>query len=49
MIDVEPRVLLEVISVKVPAGLKRALEERAETDGRSAGAVVMDLLEKVER
>jgi len=41
--------LLEVVSVKVPAGLKRALEDRAETDGRSAGAVVMDLLEKVER
>ncbi len=41
--------LLEVVSVKVPADLKRALEERAETDGRSAGAVVMDLLEKVER
>jgi ABC-type multidrug transport system ATPase subunit len=41
--------LLEVVSVKVPAGLKRALEERAETDGRSAGAVVVDLLEKVER
>jgi branched-chain amino acid transport system ATP-binding protein len=41
--------LLEVVSVKVPASLKRALEERAETDGRTAGAVVMDLLGKVER
>jgi hypothetical protein len=35
--------------VKVPASLKRALEERAETEDRSAGAVVMDLLEKVKR
>jgi branched-chain amino acid transport system ATP-binding protein len=41
--------LMEVVSVKVPANLKRALEERAESDGRSAGAVVMELLEKVER
>jgi ABC-type branched-subunit amino acid transport system ATPase component len=41
--------LMEVVSVKVPANLKRALEERAETDGRTAGAVVVDLLEKVER
>jgi hypothetical protein len=35
--------------VKVPAILKRALEERAETEGRSAGAVVIDLLEEVKR
>ncbi|MFI5284350.1 MAG: ATP-binding cassette domain-containing protein [Candidatus Dormibacterales bacterium] len=41
--------LMEVVSVKVPASLKRALEERAETEDRSAGAVVMDLLEKVKR
>jgi ABC-type multidrug transport system ATPase subunit len=41
--------LMEVVSVKVPANLKRALEERAEADGRTAGAVVVDLLEKVER
>jgi branched-chain amino acid transport system ATP-binding protein len=41
--------LMEVVSVKVPANLKRALEERAETEGRSAGAVVMDLLEEVKR
>jgi ABC-type branched-subunit amino acid transport system ATPase component len=41
--------LMEIVSVKVPASLKRALEERAETEGRSAGAVVTDLLEKVER
>jgi ABC-type multidrug transport system ATPase subunit len=39
--------LMEVVSVKVPARLKRALEERAESEGRPAGAIVMDLLEKV--
>jgi branched-chain amino acid transport system ATP-binding protein len=39
--------LLEIVSVKVPAKLKRALEERAETEGRSAGAVVTELLDKV--
>jgi ABC-type branched-subunit amino acid transport system ATPase component len=41
--------LMEIVSVKVPATLKRALEERAETEGRSTGAVVMDLLEEVKR
>jgi branched-chain amino acid transport system ATP-binding protein len=41
--------LMEIVSVKVPAQLKRALEERAETEGRPAGAVVMDLLEKVKQ
>jgi branched-chain amino acid transport system ATP-binding protein len=41
--------LMEIVSVKVPAKLKRALEERAETEGRPAGAVVTDLLEKVQR
>jgi len=40
--------LMEVVSVRVPAKLKRALEERAEADGRPAGAVVMDLLERVD-
>jgi branched-chain amino acid transport system ATP-binding protein len=40
--------LMEIVSVKVPANLKRALEERAESEGRSAGAVVTDLLEKVQ-
>jgi ABC-type branched-subunit amino acid transport system ATPase component len=39
--------LMEIVSVKVPAKLKRSLEERAETEGRPTGAVVMDLLEKV--
>jgi branched-chain amino acid transport system ATP-binding protein len=41
--------LLEVVSVKVPAEVKRALEERAERDGRPAGAIVLELLEKVKR
>jgi len=41
--------LMEIVSVKMPASLKRALEARAESEGRSAGAVVTDLLEKVER
>jgi branched-chain amino acid transport system permease protein len=39
--------LMEIVSVKVPAKLKRSLEERAETEGRPTGAVVMELLEKV--
>jgi hypothetical protein len=41
--------LMEIVSVKVPAKLKRSLEERAETEGRPTGAVVMDLLEKVKK
>jgi ABC-type multidrug transport system ATPase subunit len=40
--------LLEVVSVRLPARLKRSLEQKAESEGRPAGAVVMDLLEKVE-
>jgi branched-chain amino acid transport system ATP-binding protein len=40
--------LMEIVAVKVPAKLKRALEERAESEGRAAGAVVTDLLEKVQ-
>jgi branched-chain amino acid transport system permease protein len=39
--------LMEIVSMKVPAKLKRSLEERAETEGRPTGAVVMELLEKV--
>ena len=41
--------LMEIVSVKVPAKLKRSLEERAETEGRPTGAVVMELLEKVKQ
>jgi ABC-type branched-subunit amino acid transport system ATPase component len=40
--------LMEIVSVKVPAKLKRTLEERAESEGRPTGAVVVELLEKVE-
>ena len=41
--------LMEVVSVRVPPKLKRALEQRAESEGRPAGAVVVDLLEKVDQ
>lgn len=41
--------LMEIVSVKVPARLKRTLEERAETEGRPTGAVVIDLLEGVKK
>jgi len=41
--------LMEIVSVKMPAALKRTLEERAENEGRPTGAVVMELLEKVKR
>jgi branched-chain amino acid transport system ATP-binding protein len=40
--------LMEIISVRLPAKVKRALELRAETEGRPAGAVVMELLGQVE-
>src|SRR5690242_522765 len=43
------RALLETVSLRLPARLKRALEHRAETEGRSAGAVVVELLEKVDQ
>jgi branched-chain amino acid transport system ATP-binding protein len=38
--------LMEVVSVRLPAKLKRSLEERAENEGRPTGAVVMELLER---
>jgi branched-chain amino acid transport system ATP-binding protein len=40
--------LMEVMSVRVPANVKRALELRAEIEGRPAGSVVVELLEKVD-
>jgi len=40
--------LLELVSVRVPAKLKRALEQRAETEGRGAGALAVELLGKVD-
>jgi len=39
--------LMEVVSVKMPATLKRTLEERAEKEGRPTGAVMMELLGRV--
>ena len=40
--------LMEVVSVRLPANVKRALERRAETEGRPAGAVVVELLGQVD-
>jgi len=40
--------LMEIMSVRVPAKVKRALELRAENEGRPAGAVVVELLQKVD-
>jgi len=40
--------LMEILSMRVPAEVKRALEERAERQGRSAGALALELLEEVE-
>ena len=40
--------LMELVSVRVPAKLKRALEQRAETEGRGAGALAVELLGKVD-
>ena len=37
--------LLEVLALRVPARVKRELEERAEREGRPAGAVALELLE----
>jgi branched-chain amino acid transport system ATP-binding protein len=41
--------LMEILSMRVPAEVKRALEERAEREGRSAGALALELLEEVDR
>jgi branched-chain amino acid transport system ATP-binding protein len=41
--------LLEVVSLRMPAKLKRTLEERAEKEGRPTGAIVMELLEGEKR
>jgi branched-chain amino acid transport system ATP-binding protein len=46
-----PRVdpaLMEIVSVRVPAKVKRALEQRAEAEGRPTGAVAIELLERVD-
>jgi len=41
--------LMEVVSMRMPAALKRALEERAEREGRTVGALALDLLEEAKR
>jgi len=41
-VDVE---LMEVLALKVPPSVKRAIEERAEKEGRPAGAIALELLE----
>ncbi len=39
--------LMEIVSVRVPAKDKRAIEERADSEGRPAGSLVLDLLDGV--
>ena len=41
--------LMEVVSMRMPAPLKRALEERADREGRSVGALALELLEEVKQ
>src|SRR4029077_15804091 len=45
-VDVE---LMEVLAMKVPPSVKRAIEERAMREGRSAGAIALELLEGVKQ
>jgi branched-chain amino acid transport system ATP-binding protein len=45
-VDVE---LMEILSMKVPPSVKRAIEERAVREGRSAGAIALELLEGVKQ
>ena len=41
--------LMEVLALKVPPSVKRAIEERATREGRSAGAIALELLEGVKQ
>ena len=41
--------LMEIVSMRMPAALKRALEERAEREGRTVGALALELLEDVKQ
>jgi branched-chain amino acid transport system ATP-binding protein len=41
--------LMEILSMRVPPEVKRALEERAEREGRPVGALALELLEEVKR
>jgi branched-chain amino acid transport system ATP-binding protein len=40
--------LMEIVSVRLPAKVKRALEQRAESEGRPAGALAVELLQHVD-
>ena len=40
--------LMEVVSVRLPAKVKRALEQRAEAEGRPTGALAIELLQHVD-
>ena len=41
--------LMEIVSMRVPAEIKRALEERADLEGRPVGALALELLEEVKQ
>ena len=41
--------LMETVALRMPAALKRKLEHLAETEGRPAGAVMVDLLSEVDK
>ncbi len=41
--------LMEIVSMRMPAEVKRALEERAEREGRPVGALALELIEEVKR
>jgi branched-chain amino acid transport system ATP-binding protein len=41
--------LMEIVSVRLPAKVKRALEQRAESEGRPAGALAIELLQHVDQ
>jgi branched-chain amino acid transport system ATP-binding protein len=40
--------LMEILAIRLPAKVKRALEQRAEAEGRPAGALAVELLQKVD-
>jgi branched-chain amino acid transport system ATP-binding protein len=44
----EDPALMEIVAVRVPARVKRALEQRAESEGRPAGALAVELLQHVD-
>jgi len=41
--------LMEIVSMRMPPALKRALEERAEREGRTVAALALELLEEAKR